>query len=112
MAKKKQEVQDPQAIMNAKLDAMRAAIFKKFGTEALTSLTGIQTMPHFPFQIPTGSVNLDLSIGIVRKQKNGVWQTGLPPGRVHETPTKGGLRYDLCRKHMGFNGKLGLGSSK
>jgi recombination protein RecA len=73
---------DERAALQAALAAMNSD--KMFGKNAITTLSGDYEMQRFPYQIPTGSLSLDMALGPMCKLPGGIWQTGIPNGRLME----------------------------
>jgi RecA/RadA recombinase len=91
MAKKaekttKEEPKDVSAAsMAARLRALRASIDKEFGANTMQTFDGSNlTQQSFPYQIPSGSIGLDIALGPVLRHEDGSWQTGFAPGKIVE----------------------------
>jgi recombination protein RecA len=68
----------------AKLAGLIAALEKQHGEGIIMLLDGPPTIRHYSYQVPTGSIGLDIAIGPMRKLKSGTWQTGDIPGTITE----------------------------
>ena len=76
----------------ASLKTLIAGIEKQFGKNAIMTFDPHQDMQRFEYQLPSGSIGLDLALGPMCRRVDGRWQTGLAPGRIVEIlgPEAGG----------------------
>jgi recombination protein RecA len=73
------------ASVAARLRALRASIDKEFGANTMQTFDGSNlTQQNFEYQIPSGSIGLDIALGPVLRQPDGSWQTGFAPGKIVE----------------------------
>jgi len=68
----------------AMLETVRKNINKEFGEGTLVNLDCSQAGDLHPYQIPTGSLGLDIAIGPLRRTPEGLWMTGIPPAKMIE----------------------------
>jgi len=98
-----------QASIDARLRAMRASINKEFGANSLMNLAKTDTTVRFPYQIPSGSIGLDIALGPIRKLPDGRWQTGFAPGRMLEIfGPEGSGKSTLCMQLMANAQAMGM----
>jgi recombination protein RecA len=68
----------------AKLAGIVAALEKQHGAGIIQIMDGPPTVRNYAYQVPTGSIGLDIAIGPMRKMVDGRWRTGGIPGTITE----------------------------
>jgi len=68
----------------SRLAVMRAQMEKQYGVGIVQNLAAEVSNQRFGYQIPTGSVSLDMALAPVMRRPDGSWQTGVTPGRIME----------------------------
>ena len=68
----------------ARLAVLRAQMEKQYGKGIIQNLSAQISNQRFAYQVPSGSVSLDLALAPVVRLPNGTWQTGFTPGRIIE----------------------------
>jgi len=65
-------------------DRAMEQIEKQYGKGIIQNLSAQISNQRFAYQVPSGSVSLDLALAPVVRLPNGTWQTGFTPGRIIE----------------------------
>lgn len=68
----------------AKLEGLIKTLEKDHGEGIIMRLEGPPTIRHYAYQVPSGSIGLDIAIGPMRRLADGRWQTGGIPGTITE----------------------------
>lgn len=68
----------------AKLAGIVAALEKQHGAGIIQIMDGPPTIRNYAYQVPTGSIGLDIAIGPMRRMPDGRWRTGGIPGTITE----------------------------
>jgi len=84
---------DVAASDDAKMAAIMAAAKQQFGKGAIQIFSEAGEDYNFPYQIPSGSIGLDLIIGPAKRQPDGRWQAGqlsqMSPHELNEVKLHG-----------------------
>ena len=94
---------------SARMVVLTAQMEKQYGKGIVQNLAGQTSNTRFAYQIPTGSIALDLALAPIRRFPDGRWQTGLTPGRIMEIyGPEGGGKTTLCAQICANAQNMGL----
>ena len=93
----------------AKLMTVVAKLEKDFGDGVIRTFEGTPSLPKFPRQVPSGSIGLDIALGVMWRKEDGRWQTGYGPGRIIEIfGGEGSGKTTLCVQFVANAQALGI----